>query len=97
MTDPDSPVYPTYVTRSSVAAEKCRRFPPARGRERPHCDQGEYIDLPTAIELTGLSRSAVLQLTHSGVFIRRSQYEFLVDRASLEAWLDKSLRAKAVD
>lgn len=92
VTDPESPSYPTYVTRSSVAAEKSRRFPPAKRRSRPHRDQREYIDLPTAIEMTGLSRSAVLQLTHSGVFFRRSQYEFLVDRASLEAWLDSNPR-----
>ena len=91
ITDPESPHYPTYVTRTSVEDERARRLrkKSPRGSRAIGPLSPSMVDLQTAIELTGLSRSSVLQLTSAGVLIRRDRYKFLVDRASLDKWLQR--------
>lgn len=95
--DPESPRYPLYVTRESVERECARRTRKTTSRpSRATKEDGSgVVDLEEAIRLTGLSRSGVLQLTSAGVIIRRSQYKFLVDRASLGEWIQRRSRGSS--
>ena len=84
--DPTAPDGIVYVTRESVAAEKQRRLAMTSPK---NVDESILVDMKTAMRLTGLSHTEVLQLTHAGVLIRRSEYKFLIDRGSLEVWTRK--------
>jgi excisionase family DNA binding protein len=92
--DSSAPRGAVYVSRESVAAEVARRTQRAT---LDAADPTDVIGLEASIELSGLSRTEILQLTQVGLLKRRSTKAFLIDKSSLEAWMKGDGRPEFVE